>query len=564
MSTKFVTRATVDFLKARRNDHPGQDLLDKYLEYGTNLETQINVAAGNGEPVGGKRATWTDGVSEWWNIRIPKNSYDEPEFKDYKLSWPFEWHAEGIGSTGWDWKERCSRWLGFDFDALTGHAAGVGIDDEALGEVQKAASALPFVEVRKSTGGKGIHLYVYVDEIPTANHTEHAALARCVLGMMSSETGFDFASQIDCCGGVMWVWHKKLTVENQGLHLLKPADKVLTIDDLPSNWKDHIEVIKGKRRKVRVEGIKDADMDPFDKLAAARRVIDLDDTHKAVIDELTRSGYSTVWIPDHHLVQTHSCALQRLLDDDELRAELGLKGFYSTTSEGTDRARPNCFMFPIPNGAFKVYRFSPGVSEAPTWQQDGEGWTTCFYNRDPDLKTAARALGGAELPDNKGYQFESAMQASEVVKMFGEKIDLDEKYCHREVILRPNKDGRLVVSIEKQKDEPKPAGDWAKVGRNFWSRVMDVRTDEIKEDVGGMDHDDSLRTLLTPQSESAGWYVQSDAGQWQRRSFAECKTWVQSRGYSRTDAEVIMGSCINKPWNLVNLPFQDEYPGGRQ
>lgn len=63
------------------------------------------------------------------------------------------------------------------------------------------------MEVRRSTGGGGIHLYVYSadDGISTDNHTEHAALARCVLGMMSSGTGFDFASQIDACGHVTWV-----------------------------------------------------------------------------------------------------------------------------------------------------------------------------------------------------------------------------------------------------------------------------------------------------------------------------------------------------------------------
>ena len=65
-----------------------------------------------------------------------------------------------------------------------------------LKRIKQAAMSLPYVEVRRSTGGGGIHLYVYFDEagVPTANHTEHAALARCILGMMSSETGFDFAS----------------------------------------------------------------------------------------------------------------------------------------------------------------------------------------------------------------------------------------------------------------------------------------------------------------------------------------------------------------------------------
>ena len=70
--------------------------------------------------------------------------------------------------------------------------------------------------------------------------------------MMSSECNFDFASQIDCCGGVMWIWHRKMTAENHGLEIIKPATKVLTAADLPANWRDHIEVVTRKRSKVRV------------------------------------------------------------------------------------------------------------------------------------------------------------------------------------------------------------------------------------------------------------------------------------------------------------------------
>ena len=96
--------------------------------------------------------------------------------------------------------------------------------------MKQAACALPYVEVRRSTGGGGIHLYVYFDDagVPTANHTEHAALARCILGMMSAEVGFDFASAIDACGHVMWIYHRKMTAENRGLEIIKPAAKRLS------------------------------------------------------------------------------------------------------------------------------------------------------------------------------------------------------------------------------------------------------------------------------------------------------------------------------------------------
>ena len=196
-----VTEAIKVFLEAQKLP-ANSDLIARWT---LAPETQLNVAAGDGEPVEGKRTTYSDGINEWWNIRLPKNANDKPIWTDYELRFPFELHAEGIGCTGWDWQNLRSRWVAFDFDSVTSHAKGVGVTDEELERVKQAAEALPYVETRRSTGGSGVHLYVYFDAegVPTDNHTEHAALARCILGMMSSETGFDFASQIDCCGGVI-------------------------------------------------------------------------------------------------------------------------------------------------------------------------------------------------------------------------------------------------------------------------------------------------------------------------------------------------------------------------
>ena len=301
-----VTQAIQVFLTARQLPANA----DLVARWSSAHETQVNVAAGNGEPVEGKRTTYSDGINEWWNIRLPKNANSDPSWNDYELKFPFEMHAEGIGCTGWDWAAQCSRWVAFDFDSLTTHAKGVGVTDEDLERVKLAAEALPYVETRLSTSGSGIHLYVYFDAqgVPTANHTEHAALARCVLGMMSSDTGFDFASQIDCCGGVMWIWHRKMTAENHGLSLVKPATKEIGVADLPANWRDHIEVVTKKRSKVRVNAVEDDKLDSFERLVTSRKIIPLDDSHKVQIEAMMRTNFTTLWISDHHLLQTHTCA----------------------------------------------------------------------------------------------------------------------------------------------------------------------------------------------------------------------------------------------------------------
>ena len=169
-----VSEGLYNFLTARKTPN-NADLIDRWsIEH----ETQVNVAADNGEPVDGRRNTYTDGEFEWFNFRIPKNAAGDPEFKDYELRWPLDLHAEGIGMTGWKWTTRRSLWCAFDFDSITGHAKGIGISDDRVGTGQASRHVPALVEVRKSTGGSGIHLYIYFggEGIPTENHTVHAAL----------------------------------------------------------------------------------------------------------------------------------------------------------------------------------------------------------------------------------------------------------------------------------------------------------------------------------------------------------------------------------------------------
>ncbi|REJ65615.1 MAG: hypothetical protein DWQ31_16885 [Planctomycetota bacterium] len=559
-----ITEAIQFFLRARRDAHNGPDLVDRWTAC---METQVNVAAGDGEPVAGKRNTWTDGVNEWHAIRIPRNANSEPEFKDYELRFPLDLHAEAIGTTGWDWSARRSRWVGFDFDSITGHAAGVGVPDEELQRVCEAAKALPYVEVRKSTGGSGIHLYVYFDEdgIPTSNHTEHAALARCILGMMASATGFDFASQIDACGGNMWIWHRKMSAANEGLRLLKPAERQLPLADLPVNWRDHIEVVTRRRAKIRVRAVSDEHVDPFEALASSRKIVPLDDGHQAIIDELIASGFSTVWIPDHHLLQTHTKALAGLMDDDDKRRELGLIGFFQTNSGGKDPGKPNCFMFPLGSGAWRVYRFSPGITEAETWEQDGDGWTCCYFNRRPDLDVAAKAAGGIERPNNQGFVFETAEQAITAAGALGKQIDLPESMRGRETVLKKNKDGRLIVEIHRREENHEGMAGWdSTLKKDKWVRVFNAQTEHKSDELGFTEYDNILRALVSPAGDRAGWVAKGHDGQWVRQPKDDVKSILLALGNTKAQADVILGSAALKAWKLVNLPFQAEYPGNRQ
>ena len=557
-----VSEALYKFLNARKT-LANANLIARW---GINMETQVNVAVADGEPVAGKRSTFTNGTDTWHSIRVPKDANSEPSWEDYELRYPFDLYAEGIGCTGFDWQNRCSRWVAFDFDALTGHAKGVGVSDDALQAVKEAAMQLPYVEVRKSTGGNGLHLYVYLDGLPCENHTVHAALARCIMGMMSSDCGFDFATQIDACGGVMWIWHRKMTTENGGLSVIKPATKVLTAVDLPANWRDHIEVVTRKRCKVRVNEVSDDQLDTFEALASAQKIIPLDAKHKAIIEALQRSSYTTLWIADHHLLQTHTCALKGLLESPEA-GELKPTGVFDTNSQGRNPGNPNCFLFPLLDGAWRVFRFSPGIVEAATWNQDGAGWTTCYFNRRPDLAIAAKAHGGIEDPDKKGYVFPSPDDAMKAAKVLGQpETRIDPMFEGRKTILKPHKDGRLIVEIERTKadaEKPEPKGWLAK--KTKWVRVFEtVIHDHADDEMDATEHDNKLRAIKTTAQQFLGWRVKDKSVKWADNPASNVKMLLQSLNYTKDQAECIMGCAIDQSWELVSLPFREEYPGGRQ
>lgn len=348
-----VTIAIGNFLRAQEHNAP--ELISRWNPA---METQVNIRKADGwpakDPEGNPlRNTYENDRFRWWNIRVPKKANSEPEWNDYELNWPLDLYAEGIGSTGWDWQERVSRWVGFDFDAIT---KATGISDEQLTKVKQLASSLEYVEVRKSTSGTGLHLYVFLDGINTANHDEHAQLASAVLTKMSRDCGFNFADSVDVCGGNMWIWARKMSLENEGLKLLKPATETLSEDDLP-DWHEQIQPPRGKI-------VPPGDGDSFHELTSCS--IQLDERHKATIDDVGRLGYVSVWHPDLQCWHTHTKALQ------EIAKMRGIE--FTTISRGTDRLTPNCYCFPKESG-WAVYRFN-NAKEHGSWRITNGGCVT--------------------------------------------------------------------------------------------------------------------------------------------------------------------------------------------
>jgi hypothetical protein len=532
--------------------------------YNYNMELQIIVGKDGGERIQGdfKGRAWlayTDGIQTWKPIRIPVNANTDPHFEDSAMTYDLTEHAEGIGMTGWDWCNKVSRWVAFDFDAITGHSEKhqKKLTDVELQTIRDRVQNIPWVTLRKSTGGRGLHLYVFLDPITTNNRNEHAAVARAVLSQLSGIAGFDFAGKVDICGGNMWCWHRKMK-GTDGLQLLKSASEIARV---PHNWRDYTRVVSGNRQKNLPRFIEDQKNvkpdieDIFDQLTGQRIRVTPDVDHIRVMNWLTESYPNSVWWDaEHHMLVTHTAILK------ECHEALELRGPYATNAAGTEKGYDiNCFMFPIHKGSWAVRRYSLGVKEHDFWEQDGAGWTRCFYNREADLDSAARIYEGLEIPAG-GYQFASAEQAQKAALLLGADLALPTHVMGKKTTLKMHKSGRLTVEVDKESDTVPVAG-WI-ASRNKFTKMFNIKSGGPAEPEI-MKLDEEIRCLTSSSGTDEGWVLRSD-GVWHEQPFQNIKVYLQGKGYKPTDVANIMSSSISQCWTLVNYPFREEYPRNRQ
>ena len=527
--------------------------------YDAGMECQVNVAQDGGERIAGEYMGrrwqgYTDNLTVWKAFRIPYHANTEPEFNDSEIKFDLAMHAEAVGMTGWDWKNQCSKWVAFDFDAIIGHSdknAG-NLTNEELENVKNIATQIDWVTIRKSTSGHGLHIYVYVDNIPTKNHTEHSALARAILGKMSAETGFDFETKVDICGGNMWVWHRKMK-GTDGLTLIKQGT---VLSDVPINWRDHVKVVSGSSHRTIPIDIPEPERSKWEELCGQRYKVKLDDDHQALIKWLHESGAAAWWDQDHWMLVTHTAHLKDAYDD------LNMRGHFDTQSTGKDHGDHNCFLFPMRDGAWAVRRYSHGVQEHISWDQDGAGWTRCFLNRKPDLATAAKTFGGLEDPKG-GFIFQEAEVAAKAARLLGVDFKYNPSYAYRETTLKQHKDGRLIVEIEnRDNDNSDKMGGWLRKGRKPWTQIFNIQASSPTErEVGN--YDDLIRHTITETGEDYGWLIKSN-NVWQEEPLVHIKLALASMYFKTAEITTILGSSVFKCWKLVNKPFKPEYPGDRE
>jgi hypothetical protein len=514
--------------------------------YTPNMEVQVNVAKDNGVRVTGeyKRRRWRgwkdpETGKMWKSFRIPWNADTIPDYTDSPLRWDLAEHAEGIGMTGWDWKNRETRWVGYDFDAITNHKEGLTKD--ILDDLVEKTTKIPWVSLLRSTSGNGYHLYLFFDKpFPTATHNEHSAVARSMLSLLTVETGFNFRTTVDCVGSILWCFHRKSEGTN-GLTWIKENTEGFPTSKIPKNWKDHTAVTSRETNKVRKQGNLEA-------LSSLTMELYLNEDHQKILKWFdTSAKMDWWWDTDYQMLVCHTFDLR------DCHKQLELKGVFNTNSSGT--SEQNCFAFPSKNGSFVVRRHGKGVNEAQTWVSDELGWTKCIFNADPSFEDACIVNGGLE--DSKGaFVFDTLDDASEAMGQLNLSLEYPPKIAARQTKLK-KKGNKVIIFVTLEQSDPNVLGFLRE--KKHWIKTLNFR--EEKEE---LNIQDALVRHTIASGSDAGWYISINE-EWIFQSKANVKSVLISEmaEMSGKEIEVLMGKSILDPYILKNKPFEDEYLGGR-
>lgn len=466
-----------------------------------------------------------------FSLCYPEGNKTDPNWGRDGISWPLEF-AQDIGSTGFTSAGSC--FVAMDVDSIWNHIKGLEKND--LEKIMRAVSPLDYVEIRRSTSGKGYHFYVWLDFIPTKNHDEHAAVGRAVLGKMCHDAQLDFAEDVDKHGRNTWFWSTRGQTA-QSFQQIKPSQVKLTEADLPE-WRDHIAVVQRKTIKV-THG-------EADEESCARSTARRDAEHERILAALAKEPYTLAWVPDFGCYHVHTLALKAVHE------KLDLKGAFETDSSSQNPY--NAFMFVRPNGMFHVVRLRK-MTEHSLWGNTTTGLACIPYNCMLPPEVACRVVGGVKTAPNQFTckNWDMAKEAAALYKIKLPPITGDDRSFNFVF-----KNDSLTIECDRgPKKEGIPDG-WGPKGRKL------VLCEQVEAPPADNEFDHMIRHLVSQASDDAGWAVRRNDGIWGTENKANCRDILLNEGMDMPTAYAILGKLSLTPWTLVNEPFQAEFLSNRR
>lgn len=522
MSRPTLRQAIATFLENRKADSPF--LLERYS---TSLETQV-MTTKDGEPTD-KPGEYTDGKQTWKDKRWPYQAGSDPTYNDPPLDFSPAEKVDRVGTTWWDFERRRSVAVGIDIDYSEGHASTTTTNDDiTLAEIVEKLSSLDYVTVVRSTGGKGLHVYVFFNpeaQPESQSHHEHTIVARKTLELIGQDIGYNLKQHVDCVGSVFWIWSKTSPADHPGFSVIKMGD---TLDAT------RLASIKLPQPAVRGQSITDFE------------VTELEEEHKRVMEALAGKGYMGQRA-DMNLIHTHTGAIAECVKEGLI------VGDFNTSSDVSDLLTPNCFLAPQPGGSFRCVRF--GQSEHET----GKGWyfrngkNYCFIN---ERLSEQEIVAKYALRKTKGKVEIEADKVEDLLAGFGVALEPTEKPTEN-VLLSWTACGDI------QLEASEAVKGWTAKGKGkSHVKTFKKQTEgsKLRDRVLQL-ADDHIRYVIQDGTEK-GWYHRTEDGDWiMHRGFNDVACVVDDLfpDFSRKARQILH----TNPWTMVKIPFKDEYPGNR-
>jgi hypothetical protein len=456
-------------------------------------------------------------------IRNPSEAKDGT-LADKGHSIPSDAKLVAMGTAFWEWPENLQHTVGIDIDTNDNHANG--LESDSFDAVLEAAKRIAWLTIRRSSGGKGLHLFPkFSRPVRVSGRKEAAALARTVLTLASREAGFDFKSAKDCAGSNFWIY--KADAAPNAYEVIKEATAELDPDHLPPGWR---EAEEAKKHKITI----------------APSTVVLSPEHLLIEKQLQTLGYSIIYVSDLGCYQIHTCGLQ------EAFAKFGYRGYFATVSDGTDPGKPNGYMFPLPGGGFLVKRFGEAKEDA-SWYQGVNG-QYALLNVEVPFEKAVQQF--AENSTGKGYAFDR-QRLGIMLKAIGVTLDVPDVFADRRFFLKAIKQD-VRITVAKQDSDGAVEG-WTSTG-DKWERSFPIPAkSEAFAHAEAVRASDIVRAVST-DTESAKWCVKNGK-EWIGTKASEVKNVLTA--YCNWP-EFTMGRMRENPYRIVFEPFRGEYLPGRR
>ena len=343
-----------------------------------------------------------------------------------------------FGTGFWNWVTKVLHTVGIDIDTDDTHANG--LSGGAFGAALEAVHRVPWWQVRRSSGGKGLHVFPkFSQPVSAATRAEASALAQAVLTLASREANFDFKAAKDCAGGNFWIY--KSDAGAGAYEVIKEATTALDPDDLPPGWREAKHASKNKIN-----------------YAPANTPLSAD--HLKIEKDLQALECSLIYRHDLGCYHIHTHALQKA---HELH---GYRGYFESDSTGSDLGQPNGYMFPLPGGAFLVKRFG-NAKEHSSWYE-GANRQYALLNTEVPYSKAVEQFSMNNT--SKGYAFTHTNLIA-MLNAIGVRLEIPEVFRGRTLFVKKVKDDAR-ITVEKQDNDLQPE-EWTGTDK-AWQRSFAI------------------------------------------------------------------------------------------